>query len=71
MRDPATGFWRHVTNNGQWEGAYFKRPCMSSLKKVSDVLPANDKRMMLIDANFWGTGMAWVAAGMTRSVIQY
>jgi hypothetical protein len=22
MRDPATGFWRHVTSNGQWEGMF-------------------------------------------------
>lgn len=25
MRDPVTGFWRHVSNNGQWEGGSMRR----------------------------------------------
>lgn len=68
MRDPATGFWRHVTHNGQWEGTFYILHARLSLGAFSFFVSIEPHLTcsVCVDANHWGTGMGWVAAGMTR-----
>lgn len=63
MRDPATGFWRHVTHNGQWEGAFSRtknRRCNLSGCEYHLTLTININARRCQFLGYWyGLGSRW------------